>query len=508
MFFPDQYAERTSHAPAYVIDDVVVDYRTMVDNSIRTANLLRETGLEPGDVVAILLPNVPGMLDVAWAAQRSGLRYTAVSSYLTAEEIAYILDDSSARVLFTNTDLAAAATEALALLPAPPVAYSIDGEAAGLSDLRPLRDAQPSTPTGPETEGVDLLYSSGTTGRPKGIAATLTQAPLGTLSGTTPFLINTWGFDETTVYLSTAPLYHSAPLRTSMAVQRTGGTVVVMPRFKPEVALALIERHRVTHAQMVPTMFVRLLQLDDEVRLGHDVSSLRAVIHAAAPCPPSIKQAMIDWLGPIVDEFYSSTEAPLVTLIRSEEALARPGSVGRPVLGTPHICDEDGRPLPTGVPGTIWSEGGVDFEYLNAPEKTAATRNSKGWRTVGDIGYLDDDGYLYISDRRDDLILVGGVNVYPQEIENVLIDHPAVHDVAVIGVPDAEYGERVAAFITPAPDHEPSEALAEQIISDVRDRLASVKRPRVVEFVGELPRTPTGKLLKRVLRTEYGSGTP
>ncbi|RYJ04828.1 MAG: acyl-CoA synthetase, partial [Actinomycetales bacterium] len=219
----------------------------------------------------------------------------------------------------------------------------------------------------------------------------------------------------------------------------------------------------------------------------------------------SVKQAMIAWLGPIVDEFYSSTEAPLVTLIRSDEALERPGSVGRPVLGTPHICDEDGTELPTGVPGTIWSEGGVDFEYLNAPEKTAATRNDRGWRTVGDIGYLDDDGYLYISDRRDDLILVGGVNVYPQEIENVLIEHPAVHDVAVIGVPDDEYGQRVAAFVTPAPGYTASSELAARIVDDVKEQLASVKRPRLVEFVDELPRTPTGKLLKRVLRDELGA---
>ncbi|GAA1745280.1 AMP-binding protein [Aeromicrobium alkaliterrae] len=504
MLFPDHHADRRPEAPAYVIDGVAVDYRTMVDNSIRTANLMRDIGLVPGDVVAILLPNVPGLLDIAWSAQRSGLRYTSVASHLTAEEIAYILTDSGAKVVFTCTALADVAAAAIAMVsPTPLAAFSIDGEAAGLPDLRPARDAQPAVPNGPESEGVDLLYSSGTTGRPKGVAATLGQAPLGTLSGTAPFLINTWGFDESTVYLSPAPMYHSAPLRTSMAVQRMGGTVVIMPKFKPEPALELIAKHQVTHTQMVPTMFVRLLQLDDEVRLAHDVSSLRAVIHAAAPCPPSVKQAMIAWLGPIVDEFYSSTEAPLVTLIRSEEALARPGSVGRPVLGTPHICDDEGNVLPVGTPGTIWSEGGVDFEYLNAPEKTAATRNELGWRTVGDLGYLDEEGFLYISDRRDDLILVGGVNVYPQEIENVLIEHAAVQDVAVIGVPDLEYGQRVAAFITPNPGHEASDALAQQIIADTADRLSRVKQPRIVEFVDELPRTPTGKLLKRVLREEY-----
>ncbi|MFS3128449.1 AMP-binding protein [Nocardioides sp. Bht2] len=500
MSFIDDHAARSPEKAAYILGDQVVTYRELTDTSIQIANFIRAQGVGPGDVVALLLPNAVGMLEAAWACQRSGLRYTAISDRLTAAEIAYILADSGAKLLLTAQRYDTVVGAALAESTSPIPAYGVDGAGDAIADLRPLIAAQPTEPTGPESEGVDLLYSSGTTGRPKGVAARLDNLPLGTASGTAPFLQATWNFNADSIYLSPAPLYHAAPMRTSMTVQRFGGTVVVMEKFDAAEALRLIEHHRVTHTQMVPTMFVRMLNLPDEERTKRDVSTLQAVIHAAAPCPPAVKRAMIDWVGPIVDEFYSSTEAILMTLIRSEEALRKPGSVGRAILGTPHVLDEDGNPLPAGVPGIIWSEGGLDFEYLNSPEKTAGSRNDRGWRTVGDIGYLDDEGYLFLSDRREDLILVGGVNVYPQEAENLLLEHPLVLDAGVFGANHPEYGQEVRAVVQLKPDVEPTEALAEELIAFTRERLAKMKCPRVLEFADTLPRTPTGKLLRRELR--------
>jgi len=500
MDFIDQHAARNPDKAAYVLGDQVVTFRELSEASIRIANFLRAKGVERGDVVALLQPNAVGMLESAWACQRSGFRYTAISDRLTASEIAYILEDSGAKVLLTAQRYDDVVGKALAETARPVPAYAVDGAGQAVEDLRPLLESQPTVPTGAECEGVDLLYSSGTTGRPKGVAASLDYLPLGTASGTAPFLQATWNFGPETVYLSPAPLYHAAPMRTSMAVQRFGGTVIVMPKFDAEEALRLIEHHAVTHTQMVPTMFVRMLNLPADVRARYDLSTLQAVIHAAAPCPPAVKRAMIDWVGPIVDEFYSSTEAILMTLIRSAEALEKPGSVGKPLIGTPHILDEAGNELPPNVPGIIWSEGGLDFEYLNSPEKTAGSRNERGWRTVGDIGYLDEDGYLFLSDRREDLVLVGGVNVYPQEAENVLLEHPAVLDAGVFGAPHPEYGQEVRAVVQLNPGIDPTSELAESLMEFCRERLAKVKCPRVLTFTEQLPRTPTGKLLRRELR--------
>lgn len=503
MDFPDEHAAATPDRAAYIIGDVTVTYRELVDASIRIANVLHGHKISRGGVVAILLPNMAGMLEVAWACQRSGLRYTAISDRLTASEIAYILGDSGAQALFTCQRYADTAIQALSLMSAPPITFSVDGPAPGMVDLPPQLEQQASTPLAEECEGTDLLYSSGTTGRPKGVAAHTDFAPLGTAPGTAPFLQKTWGFGADTIYLSPAPLYHAAPMRTCMTVQRFGGTVVIMEKFDAAEALRLIQHHRVTHAQMVPTMFVRMLQLDPQVKNAADTSSLRALIHAAAPCPPAVKKAMIDWVGPIVDEYYSSTEGILLTVITAPEALKRPGSVGRAILGTPHICDSEGNELPPGSPGIIWSENGLDFEYLNDPEKTEGSRNERGWRTVGDIGYLDEEGYLYLSDRRDDLILVGGVNVYPQEAENLLIDHPAVLDAAVFGINHSEFGQEVKAVVQLTPGNQPSEELAAELMQFCTTHLARIKCPRSVEFIDELPRTPTGKLLRRVLRNDY-----
>lgn len=503
--FPDWHAERAPDKPAWIMagSGEVVTYRRLVDRSRRIARLLRERGLRTGDGMAILMGNGPAFLAVAWAPQRSGLRYTAISTRLTPPEIGYILDDCGAGALVVDTACAERAAAALEHAPGVRVRLCADGAPAGFEDLRPLLDQVSAEPLEHAVEGVDMLYSSGTTGRPKGIEVDLPGDPLGTAPGLVDLLRTRWGFGPDTVYLSPAPLYHSAPLRFNMAVHRSGGTSIVMERFDPVHALELIQRHRVTHTQLVPTMFIRMLKLPEAERARFDVSSLRAVIHAAAPCPPDVKRAMIEWFGPVIEEYYAATENNLFCAITSAEALERPGSVGRALAGTPHILDDLGRELPPGETGTIWSEGGLEFTYHNDPEKTAASRNERGWSTIGDLGYLDDDGYLFLSDRRADLVLSGGVNVYPREVEDVLVGHPAVADVAVFGLPHEELGEVVKAVVQPEDPAAAGPELEAELLAWLEGRLARYKAPRSIDFLDELPRHPTGKLYKRLLRERY-----
>lgn len=503
--FPDWHAERTPDRIAYRLGDVAVTYAEMVDGSIRIANLLRERGLQRGDGVCILLPNMRGFFEIAWACQRSGLQYTAISTRLNVADAAYILQDSSSKALFASAETQEVAVAAAAQAPGVQQLFSLGGPVVGFDDLDELLPLVGAAAADDECEGHDLLYSSGTTGRPKAISLTPDYAPLGKNQGAGPWLQRTWDFGEETVYLSPAPLYHAAPLRFCMIQHRFGGSVIVMDKFDPVRALELIQEHRVSHTQMVPTMFVRLLRLPQEVRSAYDLTSLCAVIHAAAPCPPAVKRAMIEWLGPIVDEYYSSTESNLMTMILAEDALAHPGSVGRAIIGTPHILDDSGTEVAVGVDGNIWCEGGLDFVYRNDPEKTAAAHNLLGWTTVGDLGRLDEDGYLYLSDRRADLILSGGVNIYPQEAENVLIGHPAVSDVAVIGVPHEELGEQPYGFVELLPGHVPSDELAAELIDYCMASLSKFKCPRGLSFVQEFPRTPTGKLMRRELRDRFAT---
>jgi fatty-acyl-CoA synthase len=488
VVFPDDHDPSRA---AYVMarSGEVVTYGALTERSRRGARLMRGLGAQHGDTVALLLDNHPRLLELAWAAQRSGLRYTAISSRLTVDEVAYILRDSGARMLFASTatmDVARAAAQVPVL------------------DVDELPDA-PDEPLADEREGIEFLYSSGTTGRPKAIKSELALHPLGTPPAIVPLFERLYGFGADTVYLSPAPLYHSAPLRFNMAVHRLGGTTIVMERFDALEALELIERHRVTHTQMVPTMFVRLLRLPAADRERFDLSSLRVVVHAAAPCPVEIKAQMIAWLGPIVHEYYSSTEVHLLTAIDSEEWLAHRGSVGRAMIGTPHICDDEGRELPPGEPGTVWSEGGPKFEYHNDPDKTAAARDERGWTTVGDIGYLDPDGFLYLTDRKADMIISGGVNVYPQEAENVLIEHPLVVDAAVFGIPHEELGEEVKAVVQLVSADRPEDELEAELLAFCHERLAKYKCPRTIDFALELPRHATGKLYKRLLRDQYAT---
>ena len=381
--------------------------------------------------------------------------------------------------------------------------YAAGGDIPGYARLESALDAQPKTPIADETSGTDLLYSSGTTGRPKGVKTQLTGLAIsdpGSLIAVTQHL---FGFNKDMVYLSPAPLYHAAPLRYCMSVGRFGGTVVVMEHFDPEQYLALVERYKVTHTQLVPTMFVRMLKMPEEARARHDLSSLQVAIHAAAPCPIDVKHKMIDWWGPIIHEYYAGTEGNGFVYCNSADWLAHPGTVGRAVLGVPHIVGEDGEDVPAGEEGVIYFEGGPEFQYHNAPEKTAESRNAKGWSTLGDVGKLDKDGFLYLTDRKAFMIISGGVNIYPQETENVLIGHPKVADVAVVGVPNEDFGEEVKAVVQPADWADANDETAAELMAYARAHLSHIKCPRSIDFMKELPRHPTGKLYKRLIRDQY-----
>ena len=502
---PGTFAASDPDRPAVVVEPggPTVTYGELEAGSNRVAHLLRARGLTTGRRVAILSENRAEYLELAWGAQRAGLYHVGINMHLTADEVAYIVRDSQADLVVASDRLGDLADQVFADEGLATRGRLMLGEPrAGWESYAAAVAAQPPTPIADEAEGDFMLYSSGTTGRPKGIKRPLAGGPL----GSHPDIPGTWlrtllGMRPGDVYLSPAPLYHAAPLAWSMGVHRSGSTVVVMRKFDAELALALVERHRVTHSQWVPTMFVRMLKLPDEVRNRYDISSLRHAVHSAAPCPVEVKQAMIDWWGPVLFEYYSSTEGAGATSITSEEWLRKPGSVGRPLMGTPYVTDDEGELLPTGETGTIWFTGGSRFEYHGAPGKTAAASDARGGTSVGDVGHLDEDGYLYLSDRRYHLIISGGVNIYPQEIEDALVMHPDVVDVGVVGAPDPEMGERVVAVVQPRDPAAAGPELAAELTAFARARLAGYKCPRQLLFLDELPRTPTGKLRKHELRS-------
>jgi fatty-acyl-CoA synthase len=507
--FPGAHAVKDPHRTAVVMAGTGerLTYGELDERSIRLAQVLRDAGLRRGDVVALLTDNSPHCYEVYWAAVRSGMYITAVNSHLGAAEAAYIVRDSGAAALVVSSGVAALAEEVRREIPAVRLRLAYGGPVAGYQDYTTALAAASSRPPVDQPRGADLLYSSGTTGRPKGVKPQLPDRQVGEPGDAlTEVLRVFYGFNQKTVYLSTAPVYHAAPLRYGATVLALGGTVVMMERFDAEDALRAVERHRVTHSQWVPTMFIRLLRLPEATRTAYDLSSHRVAVHAAAPCPPDVKRAMIDWWGPIVYEYYSSTEGVGMTFITSDEWLRKPGSVGRAVLGEPRICDDEGRTLPAGRTGTIYfARDENTFAYLGDPEKTreAYHPDHPTWATTGDIGHLDEDGYLFLTDRKAFMIISGGVNIYPQEVEDALALHPAVTDVAVIGVPDPEMGEAVKAVVQPAPGARPGPELERELIDHVRSRIAHHKAPRSVDFVGELPRTPTGKLVKGRLKQRY-----
>ncbi|HET6950435.1 MAG TPA: AMP-binding protein [Acidimicrobiales bacterium] len=508
--FPGSYAETTPDKPAVIMarGGQSITYRELDAEANRVSHLFRSLGLRPGDHVAFCLENHPRFFALAWGALYAGLVHTPMSSRLTTEEMAYIIGDCGARAFVTSAYKRDQAGELAGLVGDMPL-YMMDGTADGYASWEEAVAAQPDTPLPEErVEGRDMLYSSGTTGLPKGIEVPLTGAPLGGPDAIHLLLTGLFGATAESVYLSPAPLYHAAPLRFCMGVHRAGATVVVMEHFDPEEALALIERHHVTHSQWVPTMFIRMLKLPAEVRARYDLSSLQVAIHAAAPCPVPVKQQMIEWWGPIIHEYYAGSEGNGFVYCNSEQWLDHPGTVGQSILGTVHIVDDGGDELPTGERGTVYFESATEFAYHNDPEKTAASRDprGRGWSTLGDVGYLDEDGFLYLTDRKAYMIITGGVNVYPQEAENVLAMHPAVSDVAVIGVPNHDFGEEVKAIVQPVSAEAAGPDLERELIAYCREHLADVKCPRSVDFRDELPRHPTGKLYKRLLKDEYWAG--
>ncbi|MBY8862893.1 AMP-binding protein [Nocardia sp. CA2R105] len=490
--------------PAVIVEPSgdVITYEDLETRSNQVAHLFRDRGLQAGSCVAVLVENRAEYFELVWGAQRAGLYYVGVNTHLTEAEAAYILRDSGAQLVIASDTLAPLADAILADPALAPRGRLMLGSArAGWESYEQQRSLRPRTPIPDESEGDFLLYSSGTTGRPKGIQRPLSGGPV----GSHPDVPGRWlrellDFAPGDVYLSPAPLYHAAPLAWTMSAHRSGGTVVLLHHFDPELALDAIARHQVTHSQWVPTMFVRMLKLPAQVRDEYDLSSLRHAVHAAAPCPVDIKRAMIDWWGPILFEFYSSTEGVGATTITSQEWLRKPGSVGKPIHGRPYVTDDEGTELAVGEIGTVWFADSGEFTYRGDPGKTAAAQDSRGGVSVGDTGFLDQDGYLYLTDRRTHLIISGGVNIYPREIEDVLLMHPAVADVGVVGVPDAEMGERVIAAVqlqapaTAGPD------LAAELISFARTKLAGFKVPRDIRFPAHLPRTPTGKMRKHELK--------
>jgi long-chain acyl-CoA synthetase len=505
MTHPSHHARTTPDKIAYQMarSGLAVTYAELDARSNQGAQLFRSLGLAAGDHIALLMENRLEMMEICWAAQRSGLYYTAISSYLTRDEIAYIIGDCGARVVVTSPKYGEALVSLIGDAPGPAF-YMVDEPRPGFRSWNDAIAAQPRTAIADETAGQDMLYSSGTTGRPKGIKRETERRPIDQLNPLTTLLASTMcGMTADSIYLSPAPLYHAAPLRFNMMSAALGGTSVIMESFDAEELLRLVEAHRVTQAQLVPTMFVRMLKLPEDVRRRYDLSSLKGAIHAAAPCPIHVKAQMIDWWGPILIEYYAGSEANGVTVCDSRQWLAHRGTVGRAIIGQVKIVDDDDRELPPGEVGTVYFAGGPVFRYHNAPEKTERAYNSRGWSTLGDVGYLDADGFLYLTDRKSYMIISGGVNVYPQETEDVLIGHPAVADVAVFGVPNEDMGEEVKAVVQLHDIRLAGPALEAELMAFCRRHLSPIKCPRSIDFEAELPRTPTGKLVKRHLRDRY-----
>jgi long-chain acyl-CoA synthetase len=501
------YIHAASHPdkPAVIVAETgqVVTFAEMEAASNRVAQLIRARGLGPGDVVAFMVTNEAEYYALIWGAHRTGVHFVCMSTRLTADESNYILENSGAKLFVLSEKLAGQAAD----IETTAECFSLGGDIPGYASWEEAVAVMPEGRIADETAGSAMLYSSGTTGRPKGVKRASKDAE--DIAAAVPLMMLAqmlYGIGPDSVYLSPAPLYHAAPLGWSMAVHKLGGTVVLMQKFDPEGALAAIERYKATCGQFVPTHFVRMLKLPEDIRHKYDISTMNCAIHAAAPCPVAVKQAMIDWFGPVIQEYYAGTEGNGMTFINSADWLAHKGSVGQAKLGTIHIVGEDGHDVPPRTEGTVYFEGATNFEYHDDPEKTAAGRNAAGWSTLGDVGWVDEDGYLYLTDRKSFMIISGGVNIYPQEIENHLVTHPKVQDVAVIGGPHDEMGEEVIAVVQPVDMALVDDALGDELAAYAREKLSGVKIPRRFDFRSELPRHDTGKLYKRLLRDEYWSG--
>ncbi|MCZ6847177.1 MAG: acyl-CoA synthetase [Alphaproteobacteria bacterium] len=507
MKHPVHHARVTPDKIAYRMagSGMALTFAELDARSNQGAQALRSLDVGPGEHIAVLMENCLEFLEVCWAAQRSGVIYTAISRYLGPEEAAYIAVDCGAKVLVTSMAYAATGAQIRDLVGPEVRCLTAGGAVEGYEQWDAIVAKMPAEPVADERAGASMLYSSGTTGRPKGIVRLQhSNAPIDSLS---PIMLKLCedlaGMGPDSIYLSPAPLYHSAPLGVAMVAAALGATTVVMEKFDAEAFLAAVEQHRATHTQLVPTMFVRMLKLPEEARARYDVTSLISALHVAAPCPVDVKRAMIDWWGPILLEYYAGSEGNGVTAATAEEWLAHPGTVGRPLFGAVRILDDDGIELPPGEIGDVYFDTGFTFSYHNDVEKTSQAFNDKGWSTLGDVGWLDDDGYLHLTDRRAYTIISGGVNVYPQETEDLLVSYPEVADVAVFGVPNEDLGEEVKAVVQLMDFTRAGPELEAELIAFCRARLSSIKTPKSVDFRRELPRTATGKLIKRLVKAEY-----
>ena len=504
--YPGQIAESHPHKPALTMagSGEVVTFAELEQRSCRLARLLYAQGLRPGDHITLFAECHPRYSEVAWAALRSGLYLTTVNAHFGAEEARYVVENSTSRVLITTRGRAGIAAQIRDRVPAVDLCLMMDGVIEGFDPYEEALASYPAERLANEPLGELMLYSSGSTGRPKGIKRGLSGR---CLEDGPADLDSTWaepaGVDEHSVCLLGGALHHAAPLVHGYWTQCLGGSLVIQERFDAEAMLRIIESYRVSHGFFVPTMFVRLLRLASETRVAYDVSSLRYVVHAGAPCPVVVKQHMIEWWGPVIEEYYAATEGHGMTWIGSRDWLKRPGSVGRAIWGRLHIVDETGNDLPPGELGTVYFSGTGRFEYLGDTQKTAEAYLPDGRATVGDIGYTDEAGYLYLVDRKHFTIVSGGVNIYPKEIEECLILHPAVDDVAVFGVPDEEFGEAVKAVVQPMTSADAGPVLETVLIEHCRANLAHFKCPRSIDFTDHLPRDPSGKLFKRPLKDRY-----
>lgn len=506
---PYIHARQRPNHPAYIMVETgeVVTYRQLDERSNQAAHLFRQHGLKRGDSIVIFLENHARFLELCWAAQRSGLYYTPLSSRMAAAEIDYILGDLQPKLFFTSQKLVETARAVPALQSAEIGTYLVDGDDAKFISYLAARNALPTSPIADQSHGIDLLYSSGSTGRPKGVKVALRDGPIEDFDPRWKAYHTYMGFNEHSVHYIPSPFYHALPIHHAMTAQHYGGTVLMISKFEAEQALQLIDKYKVTQASWVAAMFIKMLKLPEDVRARYSVESMVAMVHGAGPCPVPVKEAIIDWFGPIVFESYGMTEGFGSTTITSSEWLLHKGSVGKPTLGAAHIVNDDtGEELPAGEIGTIYFENPRKVEYLNDAAKTDGVKNKHGWATAGDMGYLDPDGYLYITGRKIEMIISGGVNIYPQEIENALIVHPKVVDVAVFGIPNDEFGEEVKAVVQPLDMTEAGSALEAEIIAFCKTQLSSLKAPRSIDFMEALPRHETGKLYKRLLREPYWAG--
>ena len=499
------FAQETPDRPAYIMANSgqVVTYGELDRRSNQIAHLLRLSGLQSGDHLAMMLKNCTEFLQLAMAAARAGIIFTPISTHLKKEETAYIITNCRAKVFVASASLAEVAKEAAAAASGLTRCFSIGGAIDGFESFAECLSGMPEQSINDQCLGAPMLYSSGTTGKPKGVYQRPPAEDIHTPNPLEASVGAFFGFNTESVYLSPAPLYHAAPLHYNTLVLAMGGTSIIMEHFDAEFSLELIERHRATHSQWVPIMFVRMLKLPEEVRARYDLSSMRCAIHAAAPCPIDVKQAMIEWWGPVIVEYYAASEGIGFTLIDSQQWLEHKGSVGRPLFGDPRIVGEDGAVLPAGEVGEVYFADSRPFEYFDEPEKTREAFNAQGWGTTGDMGYLDKEGFLYLTDRKNFTIITGGVNVYPAEIEGLLVSHDKVADVAVFGIPHPEYGEAVQAVVQPVNWADATDQTAIELMEWLRERLSSVKVPKSIDFLERLPRMDNGKLYKRHLMEAY-----